>query len=126
MVESAFDSAMATGKAELTKVWGAPDGEAFKANMGHAAKAFNTYMPQAMRTAANMDAIGNHPMVLQMLAAVGKELKEDKLPAGANAGGGEDVNKLMNSQPYWDAKHQEHASTVAKVNEFFAKGGKRA
>jgi len=125
MIDAAFDNAMATGKAELTKAWGAPEGDRFKAEMGQAYKAFNTYMPKELATTQNMDAIGNNPMVLQLLANIGRELKEDKLPAGDNAAGGDEINKLMNSQPYWDAKHPEHASTVAKVNEHFAKGGKR-
>jgi hypothetical protein len=32
----------------------------------------------------------------------------------------------MNTEPYWNKKHPEHASTVKRVNEFFARGGKVA
>lgn len=123
MVDGAFDNAMAKGQGELVKVWGAPEAETFKGNMLSAVRAFNAYAPAAVRTAQNMDAIGNNPVVVQILAAVGKELKEDTRPGG-EGGASDDINTLMNSEPYWNAKHPEHAATVAKVNGFFNKGGK--
>ena len=125
MIDAAFDRQMATGKAELAKAWGPAEGAKFKESMTAAVKAFNAYAPAEMRTPAVMDAIGNHPVVLQLLAAVGKELREDKLPNGDNAHAGADIKTLQNSAAYWDAKHPEHASTVAKVNEYYAKGGRR-
>lgn len=125
MVDTSFDNAMANGKTQLASVWGAPESPAFKANMVQAVRAFNAYMPAPLRTAANMDAIGNHPLVLQLLAGVGKELKEDTLNGGEGQGGGEDVGTLMNSQAYWNTKDPAHAATVAKVNAYFDGGGKR-
>lgn len=123
MMDGAFDNAMAKGQAELVKLWGAPEAETFKGNMASAVRAFNAYAPQAVRTAQNMDAIGNHPVVLQVLAAVGRELKEDR--RGPDEGGAsDDINRLMNSEPYWNKNHPEHAATVAKVNGFFERGGK--
>jgi hypothetical protein len=84
-----------------------------------------TYAPPALRTVAEMDKIGNNPIVLQILAAVGAEMGEDTRLHG-EGGQGDDVQKLMNSEPYWNKKHPEHASTVKRVNEFFARGGKVA
>jgi hypothetical protein len=123
MVEQAFDNAMAAGQAELVKVWGADGVKADSPQMKAAVRAFNTYAPQAMRNEAGMDAVGNNPLVLQILAAVGAEMGEDTRVHG-EGGAGEDIQKLMNSEPYWNKKHAEHASTVRKVNEFFARGGK--
>ena len=126
MVDAAYDQAMAKGKVELGKVWGAPESEGFKANIALAVNAFNKFAPPALRTPAVMDQIGNHPVVLQMLAAVGKELGEDrKIPGGA-APAGTDINTIMNSRAYWDPMAPGHAATIAQVSEFFSKGGKRA
>lgn len=123
MVDGAFDNAMAKGKESLAKSWGAPDGEAFKGNMTQAVKAFNTYAPADMKTPQVMDQIGNNPVVLQILANVGKELGEDTKP-NAGGAGGLDIQALQKSEAYWNAQHADHARVVAKVNEYYAKGGK--
>lgn len=123
MVDTAFDNAMAKGREELTKVWGADASDPKSVPMQAAVKAFNTYAPPALRTQEVMDKIGNNPVVMQILANIGKELGEDKRIHG-EGGGGENVNALMNSPAYWNKKHPEHTATVQKVNAFFAAGGK--
>jgi hypothetical protein len=123
MVDGAFDNAMAKGKESLAKSWGPADGDAFKGNMVQAAKAFNTYAPADMRNAQVMDQIGNNPVVLQILANVGKELGEDTRQ-NAGGAGGLDIQALQKSEAYWNASHADHARVVAKVNEYYAKGGK--
>jgi hypothetical protein len=123
MVEQSFDNAMQRAQEDLVKVWGKEGLDPKGPQMQSAYRAFMTYAPAQMRTAQVMDQIGNNAVVLQILAAVGKEIGEDAR-IGGDAGGGEDINKLMNSEPYWSKKHPEHQATVRKVNEFFARGGK--
>jgi hypothetical protein len=121
MAQAAFDNAMASAQKELVKVWGADGVKPDSAQMKAAHRAFMAYAPPALRTVAEMDKIGNNPIVLQILASVGAEMKEDTRLHG-EGGQGDDVQKLMNSEPYWNKKHPEHASTVKRVNEFFAAG----
>jgi hypothetical protein len=123
MVDTAFDNAMAKGREELTKVWGADASDPKSAPMQAAVKAFNTYAPATLRTQEVMDKIGNNPVVMQILANIGKEMGEDKRLHGEGAGG-ENVQAMMNSPAYWNKKHPDHTATVRKVNEFFAAGGK--
>lgn len=123
MVDTAFDNAMATAKDELTKVWGAAASDPKSPQMQAAFRAFKTYAPAALRTQEVMDKIGNNPIVMQVLAAVGAELGEDTRPHGEGTGG-EDIGALMKTPAYWNKKHPEHDSTVKKVNAFFAAGGK--
>lgn len=123
MVDQSFDNAMATAQRELVKVWGADGLKADSAQMKAAYRAFMAYAPAAMRTPQSMDSIGNNPLVLQILESVGREMKEDTRLHG-EGGMGDDIQKMMNSEPYWNRKHAEHASTVRRVNEFFSRGGK--
>ena len=125
MIDQSFDNAMETAQKELVKVWGADGLKADSAQMKAAYRAFMAYAPAAMRTPAAMDQIGNNPLVLQILESVGREMKEDTRING-EGGQGDDIQKLMNSEPYWNKRHAEHAATVRRVNEFFARGGKVA
>lgn len=123
LIEEHHAGQMKAAQAHLVKVWGADGMKPDSPQMQDAYKAFMQFAPAQFRTAEGMDRIGNDPLVLQVLAAIGQEMREDKRPGGEGAGG-EDVQALMNSQPYWDKKHADHLSTVRKVNDFFAKGGK--
>lgn len=123
MVDASFDNAMAKGAEALSKAWGAKDSEPFKANMTSAVKAFMAYAPAEMKTQQVMDQIGNNPVVLQLLAAVGKEIKEDTRPNGGSMGA-EDISALQNSEAYWSATHPDHQRVVNKVNAYYAAGGK--
>lgn len=123
--EQAFDNLKANAQKELVKVWGADAANPNAPQLIAAKKAFMTYAPAALRTEQAMDSIGNNPLVLQILAAVGKEMGEDKR-IGGEGGDGEDINAMMRTEAYWNKKHPEHAGTVRRVNEFFAAGGKAA
>lgn len=123
MVDASFDNAKVKAEAELVKSWGQSTDPAFKANLAGAVKAFNAYAPEALRNPQVMDQIGNNPVVLQILANVGKELGEDTRPNAGGAGGA-DIQALQKSEAYWNAQHPDHARVVAKVNEYYAKGGK--
>ena len=65
---------------ELKKEW-KTDAE-FRQNLGAAFNAFNAFASEADR--ARIDKIGNNPVVLRLLANIGKEMRED---TPANGGG---------------------------------------
>jgi hypothetical protein len=123
MVDTAFQNAMDTGRAELTKVWGAAAADPKSPPMQAAYRAFMTFAPKALRTDAVMDSIGNNPVVMQMLAAIGAEIGEDTRVHGESASG-VNVHSMMRSEAYWNKRHPDHVETVNRVNAFFASGGK--
>jgi len=103
---------------ELRKTW-ATDSE-FKANVGDALKAFEKFADPEDR--ARIDEIGNNPVVLRILAKVGKETQEaGGIPQqGANTGA-DSVQDLMRSDAYLNSKHPDHKTTSQKVQAFYAK-----
>lgn len=103
---------------ELRQVW-KTDAE-FKTNVGDALKAFEKYAdPQDL---ARIDEIGNNPVVLRILAKVGKETQEaGGIPQQAGDTGAENVQDLLRSPAYLDAKHPDHKTVSAKVQTFYAK-----
>lgn len=103
---------------ELRQVW-KTDAE-FKTNVGDALKAFEKFADPEDR--ARIDEIGNNPVVLRILAKVGKETQEaGGIPQqGANTGA-DSVQDLMRSDAYLNSKHPDHKSTSQKVQAFYAK-----
>lgn len=69
------------------------------------------------------DAIGNNPMAIRILAAVGKEMSEDKTPGSANGAipAGFDISAALASPAYMDAKHPDHKKVSAQVSAYYAK-----
>lgn len=68
-------------RAELAPVWG-DDPKAFDANIQSGLRAIKAYMPGI--TQEQLASIPNHPIIAQLLAAVGKEVGEDtRVSAGA-------------------------------------------
>lgn len=94
--------------------------EEFDGNVKGAFKAFMAYADPADRD--KMDEVGNNPIVLRILANIGKEMKEDK-PAGGDSapGGGDDIEALQRSEAYLNPKHQDHAKVSERVRRHFEK-----
>lgn len=70
----------------------------------------------------SLEAVGNDPNMIQILAVLGANLTEDQIPRGLPTGGGMtegDLYKLMASEAYWNAKHEDHKNTVEKVTAHF-------
>lgn len=68
-------------RSELAPVWG-DDPKAFDANIQSGLRAIKAYMPGI--TQEQLATIPNHPIIAQLLAAVGKEVGEDtRVSAGA-------------------------------------------
>ena len=102
---------------ELKQVW-KTDGE-FKANIGDALKAFEKFAdPQDM---GRIDEIGNNPMVLRMLAKIGKEVGEaGGIPRDGGSTAADNVQDLLKSDAYLNSKHPDHKQVSQKVQAFYS------
>ena len=67
--------------------------------------------------------VGNNPAMIQILAVLGENLTEDQLPSNMHAVIGgmteEELDSLMKSEAYFDAKHKDHKAVNAKVTAHF-------
>ncbi|MBG7619341.1 hypothetical protein I5R65_07685 [Herbaspirillum sp. AP02] len=111
-----------TCKAELEKAWATP--ATFNRNVGLAFSAAT-----ALSSKAGIDVqqimsgpLGNNPQFLQLMAALGPELAEDKNPnSEGNITSGDEVESLMASEAYSNSSHKDHARVSEKVRNYFAK-----
>jgi len=118
LIEGAAQLDATKATEELRQVWKS-DAE-FKTNVGDALKAFEKFADPA--DLAQIDAIGNNPIVLKILAKVGKELGEASgIPADTGNTGADNVQDLLKSDAYLNSKHPEHKAVSAKVQTFYAK-----
>ncbi|KFC08510.1 hypothetical protein GTGU_01427 [Trabulsiella guamensis ATCC 49490] len=100
----------------LREVW-KTDAE-FKQNIGLAYRAFTQLAEQG----DDINAIGNNPMVIRMLAKIGKEMQEDSPTGGAiNMAEQQSIRDLMKSPAYMDPKHADHERVSAQVRAFYEK-----
>lgn len=118
LIQGAAELDAAKATETLREVWKS-DAE-FKTNVGDALKAFEKFAdPQDL---AQIDAIGNNPIVLKILAKVGKELGEaGGIPVDSGNTGADNVQDLLKSDAYLNAKHPDHKVVSAKVQSFYAK-----
>lgn len=100
----------------LREVW-KTDAE-FKQNLSLAHRAFTSLAGPG----DDIDAIGNNPMVIRMLAKVGAEMQEDA-PAGGdiNLAEQQSIRDLMKSPAYMDPKHADHERVSAQVKAYYQK-----
>lgn len=84
--------------------------------------AFNAYSAYADdKEMEEINAVGNIPAVIRVLAKIGKELKEDPGVKPDAILDGESLETLMRGKPgdedapYWNASDPRHKATVAKV-----------
>jgi len=124
LYEEGYQHAMKSGREQLAKVWGADGVKPDSPRMQNAVKAFNRFVPQALRNSETMDAIGNHPVVMQILEAIGAELKEDKSIGGESAGVTSELDTLYSSPAYWNKADPTHDWTVQRVSELMKGGAK--
>lgn len=107
-------------EAELKKTW-ATEAD-FKRNVTNAYTAASAI---AERAGVKLDdimaptALGNNPMFLKLMAAIGPEFKEDRVPGGHQMGSSEDVESMMRSEAYTNPRHADHAKVSAKVKAYF-------
>ena len=101
-------------ESELKTSWG----DQYDSNMAQARKAFAAIADEGDR--ADLASQGNNPAFLRMLANIGSSLKEDKPPVGTSlpSGSDEEIQVLMRSPAYWDAKNPEHQMVKGKVEAY--------
>ena len=107
-------------EAELGKEWG----DGFGGNIENARVAINTLLDEEYK--GNIGKLGfdvklTYKTLMKVLAKVGADLREDNPPAGGGDGDGADVDTLMKSEAYWNAKHPEHDAVTKKVKAYFDK-----
>ncbi|MBA5203083.1 hypothetical protein H2Y57_05200 [Pectobacterium aroidearum] len=90
----------------------------FNQNIGLAYRAFKSLAEDG----DDINAIGNNPMVIRMLAKVGKEMQEDS-PVGTevNLEEQQTIRDLMKSEAYTNSKHADHERVSARVRAYYAK-----
>lgn len=104
--------------AELKQGWKTES--EYKTQLGHAFMAFDAFAAPADKE--KIDEIGNNPVVVRLLANIGREMGEaGGIPAGATSGEGEDIQSLLRSPAYLDPKHADHKAVAAKVKAFYEK-----
>lgn len=95
----------------------------YEANMALGLKAIRAFAPDI--TAEEIASIPNNPVVAKLLAAVGKEVGEDRQiqhAAGISAADFDSqVAALQASEAYNNANHPEHKKALAQMDELFAK-----
>lgn len=105
--------------ADLAQTW--PSAADRQQNIGHAYKAFQAFAAEGDKEL--MDQIGNNPIVVRLLAAVGKELQEDVpiIEGSPEARGWEDQLAEVKAHPgFMDRNHPEHAKLMARKDALFA------
>ncbi len=109
------------GEAELRKTWTTDDQmQRGLRDCYRATQAFTGGDEELMQRIEKK--FGNDPDFVRLMAQVGRELHEDTPPGGTLSGGEEmALSALMGHPSYFDAKHPEHAVTVAKVKALYAK-----
>lgn len=92
--------------------------EEYDKNLGAAFRAGKAYGGDDFD--AILQAYGNDPRVVRMLAKVGAEMKEDTgaLP-GAQGQTQQSAESLSKTKAYWDKNDPAHAATVEKVRAFY-------
>lgn len=118
MQEQAADPAIA--EAELSKVWATP--QAMTKGLGNAFRGAQAFAEDADHAARLDKKFGSDPDFIRLMAKVGAELGEDKLPAaGLTAVETETLESLRRSEAYTNAKHPDHKATVARVTALYNK-----
>ncbi|OPZ01245.1 MAG: hypothetical protein BWZ09_02760 [Alphaproteobacteria bacterium ADurb.BinA305] len=102
--------------AELRKEWTEP--AAYQQNMTAAMRALRAYGGDA-QVDALVGRFGNDPVALKLLAAVGRDIREDRPPQGGSTSGAHEIEALMKSEAYTNPKHAEHAMVSAQVKAHF-------
>ena len=118
MQEQAADPAVA--EAELGKVWNTP--QAMSKGLANSFRGSQAFAEDADHAKRLDEKFGNDPDFIRLMAKVGAELGEDKVPGGGLTQTETDtMESLRRSEAYKTATHPEHAATVAKVKRLYEK-----
>jgi hypothetical protein len=107
---------------QLQQVWGKDEKE-FRRNAGLAHVATSAAIERAGLTMEQVEAagLGNNPVFLRMMSALGSEFQEDAGPGKTSfrSFGEDDVQQLMLSDAYKNPRHPEHDKVSAQVRGYF-------
>ena len=118
MTEQAADPSIA--EAELGKVWQTP--QQMERGLQGAYRGTHAFAADQEHAARLDKKFGSDPDFIRLMAKVGAELGEDKLPGGGlTQVETESLETLRRSEAYTNPKHPEHSVTVAKVKALYAK-----
>ncbi|SEI78795.1 hypothetical protein [Achromobacter sp. NFACC18-2] len=115
---------------QLQQVWGKDEKE-FRRNAGLAHAATSAAIERAGLTMEQVEqaGLGNNPVFLRMMSALGAEFQEDAGPGKTSfrSFGEDDVQQLMLSDAYKNPRHPEHEKVSAQVRGYYErKHGTRA
>lgn len=107
---------------QLQQVWGRDEKE-FRRNAGLAHVATSAAIERAGLTMEQVEqaGLGNNPVFLRMMSALGAEFQEDAGPGKTTfrSFGEDDVQQLMLSDAYKNPRHPEHDKVSAQVRGYF-------
>lgn len=99
----------------LSQVW--QNQTEFNSNLRHAYQAFQRYA--AAEDLQHIDQIGNNPIVIKILANIGKTLQEDTAISRSQGFQQQSVKQLMSSEAYRNTNHPDHKTTHARVKQYY-------
>lgn len=108
--------------AELGKIWNGD--AAIKENIRHS---YTGVKAAAEAAGMNIDeimaptALGNNPMFIRLMAAIGPEYAEDKVPGGISVAAQETIDTLLRSEAYTNSKHPDHEKVSAQIRAYYEK-----
>jgi len=106
----------------LQKVWGTDEKE-FQRHAGLAHVAASAAAERAGVSMEEIEAagLGNNPVFLRLMSALGSEFKEDKGAGKTSFStfGEEDVRKLETSEAYTNPRHPEHERVSQRVRQYY-------
>ncbi|MEM5429394.1 hypothetical protein [Cupriavidus oxalaticus] len=114
-----------SARADLEKTWGT--GKAFDDQVKLSYKGAAAIASKAGLNIDDLmrpDRLGNNTDFLRLMAAIAPEFAEDTSPGGGGIDmptSQEEVDKLMTSEAYTNAKHPEHAKVSKQVQAYFQK-----
>lgn len=119
-VQSVFDRKMDDDKAEAQKIlsetWKTPD--ELNRNLSNAKKAFEYFASEEEK--AQIDSIGNNPLIISLLAKIGNTMREDSPILQTQSSESRDsISALMMSEAYSDEKHPDHKRVYNQVAKYY-------
>lgn len=100
----------------------------FGQNMGHAYRAASAIAGKVGISFEQLEqsGLGNHPVFIRLMAALGPEMNEDSVTsggAGSVSAGDFDaqVSSIRANPAFNDAKHPEHKTLMARMDQLYAK-----
>ena len=107
---------------QLQQVWGKDEKE-FRRHAGLAHTATSAAIERAGLTMEQVEqaGLGNNPVFLRMMSALGAEFQEDTAPGKSSfrTFGEDDVQQLMLSDAYKNPRHPEHEKVSAQVRGYY-------